>query len=336
MTTSPVPDWHGRAIAGIQVLQQWYQPASGLWATTGWWQSASALTALMRYEKYAGDTAYVGVASNTFAAAQKLHPGFTNMYYDDSGWWALAWIAAYDVTGNTVYLAMARSVFAHNAMAWDGTCGGGLWWSTQKTYKNAITSELFMLLAALLHERTPGDRMYLAWALRAWAWFRASGMIGPQRLVNDGLSTACENNGGTAWTYNQGVILGALCALARVTGDASYLDQAQGIADAVLTMMSPAGILAEPCESGTCSSDQAHFKGIFIRYLHELCLHSGCAAYESFIMVNASSVWNSAMNAAGQAGLCWAGPFDTADAGRQASACEALIAAAALSGELHA
>ena len=90
------------------------------------------------------------------------------------------------------------------------------------------------------------------------------------RAVNDGITLACQNNGATTWTYNQGVILGGLAALSEITGDRDYLTQGEAIAAAALRGLAPGGILAEPCESGaTCNEDQAQFKGIFVRYLHD-------------------------------------------------------------------
>jgi len=325
------PDHRGRAAAGVAALLQWYHPCTGQWESTGWWNAANALTAVIRYMRLTGDQSHLEVIQTTFTAAQLKHPGFRNRFFDDNEWWALAWLAAYDLTADDQYLAAARAIFASVLGGWDATCGGGLWWNEDRRYKNAITNELFLTLAALLHQRTPGDQLYLDWALREWEWLRGSGMIAPEGLVNDGLTTECANNQGTTWTYNQGVILGGLAALHEITGDQGYLRQAEAIADAALrALTSPRGILAEPREPFGRDGDHTQFKGIFVRYLHELCQHTGNPAYRAFLLANADSVWDNARNPANQFGVRWAGPFDTADASRQSSAVEALIAAAAL------
>jgi predicted alpha-1,6-mannanase (GH76 family) len=334
-------DYRDAARAGVGALQRWYSRRTGLWKTTGWWNSANALTAVIRYVQHSGDRSYLGVVENTFSKAQRRNAGFINEFFDDNLWWALAWVAARDLTGEERYLAAARAVFAHSLNGWDDACGGGLWWNTDRTYKNAITNELFLTLAAQLAHRVPGERRYRDWALREWEWLHASGLIGPAGLVNDGLTAACANNGGTTWTYNQGVILGGLAALHEVTGDQGYLRQGELIADAALsTLTDSRGILAEPCEPLGCDGDQTQFKGIFVRNLHQFSAR--CSSqhgssqqgakpkYHAFILANADSVLGGARNAAGQFGLRWAGPFDKADASRQSSALEVLIAAAAL------
>jgi predicted alpha-1,6-mannanase (GH76 family) len=328
-------DRRQRAAAAARALQHWYAWHSGQWKTTGWWQSANALTAVVRYTGHTGDDSHAHVVKTTFRHARHSHRDFINMFYDDNGWWGLAWVAAYDLTGEDRYLDAARAIFAHNRGGWDDACGGGLWWNTNRSYKNAITNELFLTLAALLHQRTPGDEEYLSWALRTWEWLTARALIGPDGLVNDGLNGHCENNGGTAWTYNQGVVLGGLAALFDITGDREFLRHGEFIADAALRGLAGAdGILTEPCELAppACNSDQTQFKGIFARYLHEFHQRSRKPEYREFLLVNADSVWRNARNERDQLGLRWSGPFDQADASRQSSALEVLTAAAALSG----
>jgi predicted alpha-1,6-mannanase (GH76 family) len=320
------------AKTGIDVLQRWYSPGTGLWASTGWWNSANALTALIRYMRFTGDRSYLAVIETTFTAAQRGHLGFVNDFFDDNGWWALAWVDAYDLTGEARYLAAAESIFTANLDGWDSHCGGGLWWNQQRRYKNAITNELFLTLTALLHQRTaPGAGDFLDWALREWRWLRDSGLIGTGGLVNDGLTAGCENNRGITWTYNQGVLLGGLAALYDITGDRDYLRRGEATAGAALrTLTGPPGILAEPTEPSGCDGDQTQFKGIFIRYLLEFWRRSRRPEYPAFIVANADSVWASARDPAGQFGLRWGGPFDSADASRQSSAVEVLTAAAAV------
>ena len=325
------PDYRERAAASIAALQQWYHPCTGLWESTGWWNAANALTAVIGYMQVTGDRSYLEVIPATFTAAPRRHPGFINAFFDDNQWWALAWLAAYDLTAGEQYLTAARTIFETTLGGWDGTCGGGLWWNTDRRYKNAITNELFLTLAALLHQRTPGDQFYLDWALREWEWLRGSGMISPAGLVNDGLTAECANNKGITWTYNQGVILGGLAALHEITGEEGYLRQAHVIADAALSALtSSRGILADPSEPAGSVGDHPQFKGIFVRYLRELHGQAGHPGYRAFLLANADSVWDNARNPANQFGLRWAGPFDAADASRQSSAAEALIAAAAL------
>jgi predicted alpha-1,6-mannanase (GH76 family) len=334
------PDFRACAGDGVSALQRWYDQSTGQWTSTGWWNAANALTAVIRYAKLTGDSSHDGCVAATFAAARRQHADFINNYYDDNGWWALAWVAAFDLTRDSRYLDAARTIFAHNTGGWDDKCRGGLWWNTSRQYKNAITNELFLTLAALLHLRTPGDHDYLTWAQREWDWFDASGLIGHDGLVNDGLNAACANNGGTTWTYNQGVILGGLAALFEITGDRAYVRQGEAIADAALSKLvtpvtaHPPGILVEPCEraSGGCDGDQAQFKGIFVRYLHDFWLQSRQPAYRTFIVANARSVWDNNKNETHQFGLRWTGPFDRADAARQSSALDSLNAAVALAG----
>jgi predicted alpha-1,6-mannanase (GH76 family) len=322
--------YRGYADAAVTALQRWYNPESGTWKTTGWWNSANALEALIDYEARTGDRSYLPAIANTFE--KNRAKGFLNEYYDDEGWWGLAWVKAYDLTENTRYLGMAKSIFNDMAGGWDDTFGGGVWWNKQRRYKNAIANELFLVLAARLFNRSVGEkgaRNYYDWALIEWKWFDASGMINEQNLINDGLNRQGENNGGTTWTYNQGVILGGLTEMYRITRDRTYLKRAQAIADAALRALSNSkGTLAEPCESNSdCGGDGPQFKGIFVRYLGELYGETRKPAYRDFILRNADSIWANDRDESDRFGLRWAGPFDRADASRQSSAMDVFNAA---------
>jgi predicted alpha-1,6-mannanase (GH76 family) len=331
-------------------MQQWYEPSIGLYKTTGWWNSANALTALTDFMRLSGSRQYVGVLANTYKKAQITiptekrtdpkkertgFPGFLNKYYDDEGWWALAWIDAYDLTHDGRYLTMAQSIFEDMAGGWDQTCGGGIWWSKDRNYKNAIANELFFSVAAHLATRiydADGQR-YGDWAAKEWQWFRGTGMINGDHLVNDGLvidkaSGACRNNQKTVWTYNQGVLIGALAEWSKTGGSADVLTQARQIADAAVTRFSDkVGILHEPCEP-KCSADGIQFKGIFVRNLHDLDVVTPDPRYRTAFATNAESIWTKDRTPQNTFGVVWSGPPVSPDAGTHSSALDALIGAA--------
>jgi predicted alpha-1,6-mannanase (GH76 family) len=338
-----------RAELGVKALQRWYVPRTGLYRTTGWWNSANAITAITDFMRVSGERKYVGVLKNTFVQAQVVvpkdqqtvdgkemtgFPGFLNKYYDDEGWWALAWIDAYDLTHDARYLTMAQSIFEDMAGGWDATCGGGIWWSKDRKYKNAIANELFLSVAAHLATRVK-DAKYGDWATKEFAWFKGSGMINGDHLVNDGLvidkeTGACRNNGKTVWTYNQGVVLGGLAEWSKGAGGADAIAEAKTIADAALVHFADKdGVLHEPCEP-KCGADGIQFKGIFVRNLREL---NGVAPEERYgkaFRVNADAIWAKDGTAEDTFGVVWSGLPGEPDAGTQSSALDALVAALAL------
>ena len=339
---------YARAIQhGTRALEQWRSPASGLYEpSTGWWNSANTITVLANESRALKTRRYELAIDNTFqnASTAEHTQNFLNDYNDDEGWWALAWVDAYDLTGKQKYLAMAETIFTDIAGQWEtGTCGGGVWWSKKTRYKNAIANELFLELAAALANRAATveeKQKYLDWAEREWAWFHASGMINAQNLVNDGLDSthpdACANNGRTTWSYNQGVILGGLVELYKADRDPALLPEAQAIAHAAIThLVNANGILVDRSVSG---GDAPQFKGIFLRNLMALDAAAPDPAYKSFAQANAESILANDQDAASDRdapkgplwGALWQGPFDKADAARQTSALDALIAAYAM------
>jgi hypothetical protein len=256
--------------------------AGGFWGAVAGW-IGGPITA----GAFAVVGALVGgeIAVATFA--RSYYTNFIDDYYDDDAWWALAWIKAYDLTKDRKYLDMAVTIFNEMTKGWDPVCKGGIYWQQNhqdpngnSPYKNAIANELFLAVAAALFLRfkalspvgpLPASvQAYLQWAMDEWKWFYSdSKLINSQGLVNDGLNTSCVNDGQLVWTYNQGVVLGALCDLFEITGDVKYRKTAEDIANALIqnivnskeSGVDKNGILTEWNESQP-SADSPQFKGI--------------------------------------------------------------------------
>ena len=324
---TPPPTLLSCATAGIESLQKWYLQDTGQWRTTGWWNAANATTVLVHYLRLAASPDVKPAIENTFA--RNAGGKFLNQYYDDEGWWALAWIDAYEVSHEARYLDMAEQIFTDMAAGWDDTCGGGIWWRKDRRYKNAIANELFLSVAARLAAvaRDPARRSAdLEWAGKEWRWFAASGMINAKGLINDGLTAACQNNGRNTWSYNQGVILGGLSALAAGTGDKALLERAQAIALAAIAQLTdPDGILHDTCEPN-CGADGVQFKGIFARNLGALNSAAPATRFRDFLEANARQICK-VQTADHQFGVMWSRPSDAANAATQVSALDAILAA---------
>ena len=334
------------AHAAIEAMNTLYNSTTGLWDTDPWWQSGVALRAIAEYMLATRSNEYINLA--TFTVDTQRAPldwwpegggDFRADSTDDTGWWALALLSLYQVTGNTTYLDIARTDEAYMYSYWNTTiCNGGLIWSIPSpTYHNAISNELYLELTATLHNLIPGDEYYLGQALKEWDWFRDSGMINAQGLVNDGLmeDEACVNNGQPVWTYNQGVVLAGLVQLATATGDNSYLEIARGIADAVVNdpALSPGGILTEnACKTPEeCEPNGTAFKGIFMRGLGKLDQALEGSPYREYILANARSAYQNARSEEDEGdfyGFEWKGPFVPGEVsiGRQVSGVNLLLA----------
>ncbi|KAH9866310.1 hypothetical protein J1614_008876 [Plenodomus biglobosus] len=265
--------------------------------------------------------------------ATSLNPDdWLDGFYDDDLWWALAWINAYDLTQNPSYLTLAEGIFNAVTRVWPSRCfNGGIYWNWEREYVNAIPNELFMSTAAHLANRVSVDRKgdYVDWARRTLAWFLRSGMINEEGTINDGLTEDCENNGAAVWSYNQGVILGALVELQRAAPDPSYIPLASRIAKAALNELSDDnGVIHDGCEPG-CGADGNQFKGIFMRNLQALQQLAPDQIYVDAMRRNAESIWrkNRGADMGVVFGVNWAGPYaGPPNATMQSSAMDALVA----------
>lgn len=319
--------------AAATALMEFYDPATKLFdhsavgsASSGWWNSANDLTALIDDIRVTNMASYESAIGWTYSAnkpagvAFDTYGDFKNTYLDDTGWWAMTWIDAYELTGNSSYLATAEDDANWMAQHWTSLCGGGVVWSIASgvaPYKNAVTNELYLYVNATLHNLISGDTTYLNRAEQEWNWFAQSGMINGSNLINDGLdSSTCANNGGYTWTYNQGVVLEGLTALYQATHDNSYLSEATTLADASTTSSTlnpvsptaPKGELADPAADVT-SGDVPVFKGAYIRGLTELNDTTG--RYSCYLDRTSAVAYLHDRNPADQYGYGWAGPWSS-------------------------
>jgi predicted alpha-1,6-mannanase (GH76 family) len=339
------PTAMARARVAADVLMNSYEPGKA-WFPSSWWNSAVALQTVGDYMQRTGDRRYLGQLNNTFEKDKGVFPAgvlsgdpllgnFTSRAIDDSEWWGLTWLQAYDLTHDPKYLNMAVTIADYVDGYWDtGTCGGGVWWDGERTYKNAITNGLWIRLTAELHNRIPGDTLWLGRSRTAWAWFQGSGMINANGLVNDGLTNACTNNGQNVWSYNQGLAIGAGLELWRATRDPQVLTSVRRLADAAVGpgALVTNGVLTETCDATdqTCDDNGKQFKGIFMRYWSDLVDTTHDRGYAAFLDQQAARIWDDDRDAAGRLGTRWSGATsddhpNVFDWRTQASALSALI-----------
>ena len=151
-------------------------------------------------------------------------------------------------------------------------------------------------------------------------------MLTRSHLVIDGLSPRCRPKlHSPTWTYNQGMLIGAMVSMAKMTGRRSFLVIARRVARAVIhsPKLSPHGILHEPRRRrASCGRDAPMFKGIFIANLKPLTTARGARRTRRRC---AATPWPCGPTRRGSSfGLDWAGPFRAPTVTAQASALDVL------------
>jgi predicted alpha-1,6-mannanase (GH76 family) len=190
-----------------------------------------------------------------------------NRYYDDMAWMALALLRADEVAGVDTRPLVA-TLWADIRAAWDERHGGLHWRRADPLpYTNAPANGPSAILAARLHRRhgDPGD---LDWARRISDWLHGTLVDADSGEVWDGIHPGIDPGPDrTAYTYNQGTVVGAEVELWRLTGDRLHLDRARRTAGCAL------GRFADPFDGvfpNEGTGDRSVFKGILARYLGEL------------------------------------------------------------------
>jgi hypothetical protein len=144
----------------------------------------------------------------------------TETWFDDNGWWGIAFVNAYRATGAKRWLNDAARALKYIAAAgWDARAGG-LWWNTTHPYKAGAALASDTLLATLLYAQTRSS-FALAQARRFLAWGNTSGFS-----PADGLYRGSSLNP-TPIDYAEGPLIYAQAVLCELTGAASDCQRAE-------------------------------------------------------------------------------------------------------------
>ena len=103
-----------------------------------WWQSGTAVEALLNYGPTTGDWQYEEMLKNTIVTQATATNDFMTIDAtgnDDQAWWALAALTAAEnkvpQLGGIAWVDLARNVFNEQRQRYEdgaNTCGGGLRW----------------------------------------------------------------------------------------------------------------------------------------------------------------------------------------------------------------
>jgi predicted alpha-1,6-mannanase (GH76 family) len=250
------------------VNQKYYNQNNDGHTGFNYWWNAHALDVLVDGYNRTKDAAYVTKMNELYDGMYKMNGNkWTNEYYDDMEWMALASLRAYTATNDVKFRNLAESLWTTIKGGWTTVNGGGIMWRVPSpASKNACSNGPAIIIACRLY-KLKGLQADLDWAKKIYNWQRES-LVEPARgIVWDGYGNFKDDN---VYTYNQGTWLGGALELYTITNDAQCLKDAVRVANYVMNdaqKFSPNGIL-----KGENTGDGGLFKGIFIRYFTQLII----------------------------------------------------------------
>jgi predicted alpha-1,6-mannanase (GH76 family) len=243
-----------------------------------WWQ-AHALDVLVDGYNRTKAPAYITQMNALLDGMYKKNGNkWTNNFYDDMEWMALACLRAYDATSDIKYKDLAELLWTNIKGGWTTVNGGGIMWEKNSpSSKNACSNGPAIIIACRLYKLN-GNADDLDWAKKIYNWQRVSLVESARGVVWDGYGNTKESS---IYTYNQGTWLGGALELYTITKDEQCLKDAVRNANYVINdvqKFSPGGIL-----KGENTGDGGLFKGIFIRYFTQLIMLGNLDAYTKSI-----------------------------------------------------
>jgi predicted alpha-1,6-mannanase (GH76 family) len=208
-----------------------------------------------------------------------------NSFNDDIMWACIAFARGYLNTGNSRFKAIAKANFdIVYGRAWDSNLEGGLWWTTEKTTKNACVNGPGSIAAYLIYMCT-ADPDYLTKATDMYNWERAHLFNSSNGQIYDAMSAKGVVS---TWpsTYNQGTFVGA----------ANYLGK---IDDAVLATNYTMNQMGDARPNGyrimpdyDIDGNNSGFNGIGVRWMAKFMMDNKLQdSYLKWLQENANAAW---------------------------------------------
>ena len=214
-----------------------------------WWQAhhldavVDAGLRRLRSGDLAGASATAARADRVLATVRlRNRARWTNDFYDDMAWLALAAGRLGRLhrglerrRGHRRLRSARRTLTAELRSALTDDAGGGLFWSTERDFKNVPASG-----PAALHLARLGDldaaRRILDWTY-ARLWSPETGLVADGIRLRDGAEVVVPD----VWSYNQGTVLGALVTV----GDPESLERAAALVSAVDARLTTPAVLPD-------------------------------------------------------------------------------------------
>jgi len=163
--------------------------------------------------------------TGAYAYYPHFHPTRIRYYFDDNGWFALAFLDSYRITHDSRYLRDALRAYRFLALAgWDRR-RGGFWWTTYHEHKTSEPLAAAIVAGAKLY-RITGDRRYLDDATRWLAWANAHSWNGDRSLYQRNATDP------TVMSYVEGLMAEGNELLCKAAGTRADCARAERVATA--------------------------------------------------------------------------------------------------------
>lgn len=212
----------------------------------------------------------------------------TETWFDDNGWWGLAFIEAYRATGTRRYLTDALRALRYIAAAGWNPGAGGIWWNTYHPYTAGEALASATLLATLLYQQTH-SRFALAQAQRFLGWANTGGFSQSDQLY------AASDLSPTPIDYIQSPLIYAQALLCQTRAAPTDCRRADYLTATALHRF------------GSSLDFSPQYDAIYLQWMLALYSLDGDPALYALAAENASAAQTRAANGDGLYLLSWAG-----------------------------